>query len=72
MERSSLPTPFRPFQDTRYPTLPNRYPIIKSQWSFSGLGKKMQVIGHDNVSSNDPVDVAEPGRPKRGVDLTVG
>jgi hypothetical protein len=30
------------------------------------------MIGHDDLSSNHPVDVAEPGSLKGGVDLGIG
>jgi len=33
--------------------------------------KEMQVIGHDDVSSDDPVDVPESGSLKRGVHLSI-
>jgi hypothetical protein len=71
MKGSSLPTPFWLFQDPRHATLPNGYPIIKRQWLFSRLSKKMQVIGHDDVSSDKPVDVSEPGCLKGRVDLSI-
>jgi hypothetical protein len=72
MERSRLPTPFRPFQDTRYFALPNRNPIIERQWLFPGFGKKVQMIRDDDILSDDPVDVAAPGRPKGRVDWRIG
>ena len=52
-------------------SLSNGYPGIERQWLFSGFGKKVWVIGHDNISSDDPVDVAAPGRLKSGVDLRI-
>ena len=71
MERSRLPTKFRHFQDSCDASLPDGYPGVERQWLFSGFGKKVQVFGHDNVSSDDPVDMAAPSRLKSGVDLGI-
>src|ERR1700759_3392893 len=71
MERSCLPTKFRHFQDSRDASLPNGYPGVEWQWPFSGFSKKVQVIGHDNVSRDDPVDMTAPSRLQSGVDLGI-
>jgi hypothetical protein len=69
MKRSRLPTKFRLFKDTRYAALPNRSPIIERQRLFSRLSKKMHVIGHYDVSSDDPVDMPDPSCLNSSLDL---